>query len=167
MARNAENRRLARLRFVYQGENLPTIAEALGVSVQTISRYKRQAKADGDDWPLARQADLMAGRGLDAIVGETTDQLVRVSQRVMQQLEADDQMEPDKVVRLLGSLADSMTKAVSASGRLAPKVSQLGVAQDVLRRLADYVAQHHPDQADLFLEMLQEFGDELAEAYGQ
>jgi len=66
-------------------------------------------------------------------------------------------------VKMFASLADSFNKTVSAAGRIAPRISELGVAMDVVKRLGDFVARYHPDAAPALLEVLEPFGEHLAE----
>ena len=172
MAHAPEKVREARRLFVVERMALPSIEVAIGVKASTVSRWKRKAKAGGDDWDLARKACLVAGEGLGPIMAATAERFVSIASQQMERIDALREIEseespaPEKIVSMLASLADSMTKAVGAAGRLAPHVTQLGVAQDVLARMADFVEREFPEHAPAFLEILEPFGAELTAAYG-
>ena len=160
-----EKKREARQRYVNQRQNLPTIGDAIGVPAGTISQWKRRAKARGDDWQAAREAHLIAGEGLDSVVSSTVEDFVMLAQETIGQLKGDKELSAEKRADLLAKLADPMGKMVASAGRLAPKISELGVAQDVLRRLGTFIHQNHPDEAATFLEVLEPFGIHLTEIY--
>ena len=170
MAHDPALRREARRRYVIERESLPTIERGIGVKASTVSRWKRDAKASGDDWELARKAHLVAGEGLGPIMAATAERFVTIASAQMDRIDelvrSEDPPAPETVVGMLTSLADSMSKAVGAAGRLAPHITQLGVAQDVLRRLAAFVEHEYPEHAPAFIEILEPFGVELASAYG-
>jgi hypothetical protein len=69
-------------------------------------------------------------------------------------------------VKAMSSLADAMQKTVSAAKAATPKISELGVAYDVLKRLSEFASRHHPGQAPAILEVLEPFADHLTEVYG-
>jgi hypothetical protein len=165
-----EIKRKARALFVFERKTLAMIAEELGRSSQTISRWKSKALADGDDWSRSRQAHLIAGEGLDVVVMHTAENFVMLGSKITEILstfdeDAKDPVEIQKRVTMMASLADSMNKMTSAAGKLAPKISKLGVAQDVIEYLIEFVQERHPDHAEAILEVLEPFGKEIAEAY--
>ncbi len=52
-----------------------------------------------------------------------------------------------------------------ASKRLMPETDRLGVAMDVIRRFGEFTAKKKPALAGEFVELIEQFGDELARAY--
>jgi len=166
MAHGLDKKREARRRYVIERQSLPTIAAALGTSEGSVSRWKREAKAVGDDWHARRQAHLIAGEGLESVVAATVEDFVMLAQSTVGALKLDDELSAEKKAQLLASLADAMGKMVASAGRLAPKISELGVAQDVIRRLSTFIAEHHPEHGIAFLEILEPFGASIADAYG-
>lgn len=169
MAHPADKKREARRRYVIERLSLPGVEAAIGVRASTISKWKREAKAGGDDWEQARKAHLVAGEGLESIMAATAERFVTLAStqmdRIDERLKAEPDLDPAGVVMLLASLSDAMSKAVSAAGRLAPRISQLGVAQDVLQRQAAFVEARFPEHVEAFLEILKPFSLELAKAY--
>lgn len=166
MAHDDDKKREARKRFVHERLALPTLSVAIGVPESTLRRWKREARERGDDWDQARAAGLVAGEGFAGLVSVVLEDFVTQFQATMELLKTSDDIAPADRVKLMASLADALNKTVSSAGRAAPKISELGVAWDVLKRLADYVATHHPAVAPAVLEVLEPFGDYLTEVYG-
>ena len=165
MGHAEDKKKLARRRYVFERQSMPTIALLISVSETTIRRWKKAAKDAGDDWDVARSAHMIAGQGLEAVVSAVVEDVVILTQSTIDAIKADEQIGAESKVKLITSLADSMNKMVAAAGRAAPKVSELGVAQDVLKRLAGFIREHHPKHAEAFLEVLEPFGEHLIEVY--
>lgn len=166
MAHDDKTRREARKLFVFQRQSVPTIAITLTVSEATIRRWKAEAKAKGDDWDVGRAANTLAGEGMEVLVSTVIEDFVILYQATIEAVKGDINIAPADRVKLMASLADAFHKTISAAGRVSPKISELGVAMDVLKRLADFTRQHHPDRAGLLLEILEPFGTHLSEVYG-
>lgn len=166
MAHDDTIKRNARKAFVFQRQSLPTIAIALAVSEATLRRWKREARERGDDWDVGRAANTIAGEGMEAIVSSVIEDFVVLYQVTIEGLKNETDAPASERVKLMASLADAFHKMISASGRVSPKISELGVAMDVLKRLADFTRQQHPDRAGLLLEVLEPFGTHLSEVYG-
>ena len=164
MAYSADDKKKAREYYIFKRQAMPTIAQALGVPVTTIRRWKRAALKHSDDWDVARSGHLVAGQGLEAIVAATIEDFIILTQATIEDIKKAEG-QPDVRVKQLVALADAMTKAVAAAGRLTPRISELGVAQDVLKRLAEFVSGEYPQHAEAFLEILEPFGAEIAKVY--
>ncbi|PZU89082.1 MAG: hypothetical protein DI527_16240 [Chelatococcus sp.] len=166
MAHDDATRREARKLYAFKRQSLPTIAMTLTVSEATLRRWKADAKARGDDWDVARAANMVAGEGLEAVVATVIEDFVVLYQATIEAVKGDPDIAATDRVKAMASLADAFHKTIAASGRVSPKISELGVAMDVLKRLADFTRQHHPDRAGLLLEVLEPFGLHLSEVYG-
>lgn len=166
MARCRADRSKARALYVFERKSLVTIAQELGVSSATVGRWKASAAAEGDNWQLARSAHLVAGDGLEAIFAMVVEDFAIFAQATMNDLKADKDIDAANRAATLVKLADAMTKTAAATRNLSPKLSELGIAQDVLSRLLDYVRKHHPEHANAMLAVLEPFGHELAKVYG-
>lgn len=160
-----ERQREARRRYVHERQQLPTIGVGLGVSEATLRRWKAAARLAGDDWDVARAAALAAGDSLDQLIVALIEDYVIQHQATIDALKASEAVGPADRAKILASLADSFNKTIKAAGRASPKISELGVAMDVLRRLGDYIAQHFPEHGPAFVEVLEPFGAAIAEAY--
>ena len=53
----------------------------------------------------------------------------------------------------------------ASAKRFAPKVSELGVAQDVMAKLLDFVREEFPHHSAAILEIIEPFGARLTEIY--
>ncbi|KZK97300.1 MULTISPECIES: DUF1804 family protein [unclassified Pseudovibrio] len=162
----ADQKRLARRLFVLDRQAIPTVAVSIGVSESTLRRWKKDAATSGDNWDAARSANALAGEGLEAVVATVVEDFVSMFQATIEQIKVSETIEPPEKVKLMASLSDAFNKMVASAGRVAPKLSELGVAQDVLQRFAEFIRKHHPDHAQTFLEVLEPFGEYLAEVYG-
>ncbi|KZL25661.1 DUF1804 family protein [Pseudovibrio sp. Ad37] len=162
----ADQKRLARRLFVLDRQAIPTVAFSIGVSESTLRRWKKDAATGGDNWDAARSANALAGEGLEAVVTSVVEDFVSMFQATIEQIKASENIDPPEKVKLMASLSDAFNKMVASAGRVAPKLSELGVAQDVLQRFAEFIRKHHPDHAQTFLEVLEPFGEYLAEVYG-
>ncbi|WP_275789714.1 DUF1804 family protein [Pararhizobium gei] len=164
MATDQDTRRKARSDYVYRRMTIATIALTLSISQATIGRWKKAAKASGDDWDMARSASIIAGEGIETVVSSVVEDFMIMAQSLLEQIKNDSLPMAEKVKHLV-SLADAMTKMTAAAGKLAPKISELGVAQDVMRHLLDFVRQHFPHHAAVIQEIIEPFGERLSGLY--
>ena len=166
MAHDADRKREARRAFILDRQALPAIAVVTGVPEPTLRRWKREAKAAGDDWDTARAASTLAGGGLEALVGQVLEEYVIAHQATLEALKTATEISPVEKAKVLAGLADAFNKTVSSAGRISPRISELGVAMDVLKRLGDFLAQRYPQHAPALLEVIEPFGETLVEVYG-
>ncbi len=165
MSRNEQDlRRKARADYVYRRMTGATISLALGISQATFGRWKKAAKAAGDDWDIARTASVIAGEGIETVVSSVVEDFMIMAQSLLEEIK-NGELTMDQKVKHLVALADAMTKMTASAGKLAPKISELGVAQDVMRHLLDFVRQHFPQHAVVILEIIEPFGERLAGLY--
>jgi len=165
MAVDSDIKRKARSEYIYKRKTQAMIALSVGVSAATIRRWKAAAKKKGDDWDVARAAHMVAGEGLDSVITTVVEEFMIMAQNMIEELKEPDQP-LDKRVQQITSLADAMNKMTNSAGKLAPKISELGVAQDVIRRLTEFVREEFPDHAPAILEIAEPFAEHLVEAYG-
>lgn len=166
MSNKDELRRKARADYVYRRMTGATIATTLGVSQATFGRWKKKAKEDGDDWDMARTASIISGEGIEAVVSHVVEDFMMQAQSLLEDIKHGN-ISIEMKVKHLVALADAMTKMTSAAGRLAPKISELGVAQDVMQHLVEFVQQEFPQHAAVIIEVLGPFGERLAGLYGK
>ncbi len=172
MAADSDRKRQARSEYIYKRKTLAMIGLSVGVSANTVGRWKRAAKAIGDDWDTARAAHMIAGEGLDAVITTVVEEFMIMAQSAIEELKVDarkdraEQMPIDKRISMMTSLADAMTKMTNSAGKLAPKISELGVAQDVILRLIEFVKENYPEHAHILLRISEPFSEHLVEAYG-
>lgn len=165
MAHDDATKREVRKQYVHQRLALTSIALTSGVPLATINRWKREAKEGGDDWDKARSGALIAGEGISALIAQSIEEFTVQFQSVMDELKGDCNLSAAEKVKLLATLSDAFNKTVAAASRAAPKLSELGIAYDVLQRLIKFVAAKRPELSETMLELIEPFGEELAEVY--
>lgn len=160
-----EIKRKIRSDYVHRRMPATTIAALQKISPSTIGRMKKAAKKKGDDWDAARSASIIAGQGMDTVVSTIVEDFLLQAQALQETIK-DDELSPEAKVKCLIGLADAMIKMTSAAKRLAPKISELGVAQDVLKQMLEFVREEYPHHADAILEIVEPFGDQLTTRFG-
>ncbi len=113
---------------------------------------------------MARSASIIAGEGIETVVSSVVEDFMIMAQALLEEIK-NGELTMDQKVKQLVALADAMTKMTASAGKLAPKISELGVAQDVMRHLLDFVRQHFPQHAAVILEIIEPFGERLAGLY--
>ena len=165
MANDMETRRKARADYVYRRMTLSTIAVTLNVSQATIGRWKAAAKADGDDWDMARSGAVLAGEGLDVVVSSVVEDFVIMAQALLDEVKNNKDLSIDQKIKHMVALGDAMVKVTASAGKLAPKISELGVAQSVVQHLIAFVQEQFPQHISVVQEILVPFGDRIASAF--
>ncbi|MCC2099124.1 MAG: DUF1804 family protein [Hyphomicrobiales bacterium] len=166
MTSPSDQRRQARSAYIFKRCSLRLISLDIGVSQRTVSRWKQEAKANGDDWDVARRASLISGEGTEDLIAYVAEEFALLARHLIEDLKKDQDAPIDKRVAMLTSLADALNKTANSAGRLAPKISELGVAQDMVRRLMEFTRDTFPQHADVLLEIVEPFGETLVEVYG-
>ncbi|WP_028710399.1 DUF1804 family protein [Paracoccus pantotrophus] len=159
-----DKRRKARSDYVFRRMQQSTIAITVGVSEATIGRWKKAAKEAGDDWDKARTAHVLAGEGSEVVISTVVEEFMIQAQAILDEIKSGEHSTQEKVSMLV-AISDAMTKLAASAKRFAPKVSELGVAQDVMAKLLDFVREEFPHHAQAILEIIEPFGERLAEIY--
>jgi len=166
VAHGEETRRSLRSAYVHQGFSLEAGAEKLGVSFGTAARWKRQAKADGDDWDKARAADRMSGEGKETVIQAVIEDYLLLHQATIEDIKQDKTSTPIKRAEALSRLADAFHKTMHAMGEASPELSRLAIANELLRHLSKFIVEKYPEHGPAFIEILEPFGVEIARIYG-
>jgi hypothetical protein len=164
MAHSDDIRRRARSDYIFRRMTPATICTAYAVSEATFGRWKKAAKEDGDDWDKARTASVIAGEGIETVVSSVVEDFMIQAQSLLDDIRDGVLTTAEKVAHLV-AIADAMTKMTSAAKKLAPKVSELGVAQDVMAHLLEFVREYFPQHASAILEVIEPFGEKLSKIY--
>jgi len=166
MAHGQEMRAAVRAAYIHDQLPLEAAAIKAGVPAGTAARWKRRAKADGDDWDKMRAACLLAGGGVEAVARQMLADYVVQHRAMMETISADADLKADVKVQMLASLADSFNKTVAASKRVLPETNELATALSVLDRFANFIREKFPQHGPAFVEVLEPFGAEIARVYG-
>jgi hypothetical protein len=159
-------RRAVRAAYVYEALSLESAAEKQGVPHSTARRWKRGAKAEGDDWDKARAAARMAGSGMQAVAGAVVEDFVLLFQSTLEALKAAGDIPPLDKAEAISRLSDAFSKTVKAAGMADPALSRLSLSMEVLEALGSFINDKFPQHGTAFLEVLEPFGVELARRYG-
>lgn len=163
MARPEEDKINLRAGYL-SGLSLEVAASQTAVPLDTARRWKREAKAGGDDWDRLRSAQLLAGGGLEEVLQRVLAQAIRQTEATLQAIASNPDMPPMQQVQASASLADSLNKMVAASTRMMPETDALAVRLDTLKRLAEFTREKHPKAAASLMEVIEAFGVEVAKA---
>ncbi len=164
MAHPPETRQKLRAAYI-GGLSLEIASAQAGVPYATARRWFTDAKGDGDDWDKFRAASLIvAGGGIEQAMARIVAAGLMRCEALLEVL--DKVEDPEAQVKAVATLGDTVSKLKSASKGMMPEADRLGVAMDVIRRLAEYVRANHPQHAAAYAEILGPFGEEIARAYG-
>lgn len=167
MAYTHEVKELVRNAYVRSRLSLRRAAEKYHVAFESAARWKRQAAQLGDDWDKARAASVLAGEGRNAVSMTLLETLVLQYEATLEQLQNEAlEISTLERVQIIASLTNSFHKAMNAHAKLAPELSELSVAMEVIERLGAFVKEHYPKHTAAFLEILEPFGKELGKLYG-
>ena len=155
----------AREYFVLHNMKLEDIGTQLGVAGSLVRRWKHNAKVNGDNWDMARDAHIIAGQGNDEIAQKALRNALINIDSIMEEVQENPELTLEMKIKYIGICGDAAAKISAASSRIAPQISELAVALDVIKRLADYIRKHHRDQAEVFLASIEPFSKEILEAY--
>lgn len=164
MAHDPRIRGQLRAKYV-QGMPLTTAAELVKVSYQTARNWKRAAKEQGDDWDIARAAQRMSRSSVDSMTGQVVEEMTVQFLATLEEVKANKQLQPSVKADILARLSDSFIKVVNAAGRSNPKLASLSICMDLLRDLSQFIQLHFPKEHNVFIDILEVFGQEVARKY--
>lgn len=165
MAHDPKVRAEVRARYV-QGMPLTSAAEMGEISHSTARNWKRMAKADGDDWDIARAARRMSTSGVEEMTSQVLEEMVVQFLATLEAIKKHETMPPAEKAEILSRLSDAYVKAINSASKGNPRLSKLGVAMEVIRDLSAFIASEFPALHGGFLDALDRFGPELTSKYG-
>lgn len=154
-----------RRRFVVDRQSLAQAADAVKISYSTARSWKEAALTGGDDWDHARAAEEIGEGGVRALTRVVLDEFVPLFRSTIQDIKGTSMSGVEKA-EAISRLSDAYTKTVKASGAVDPALAKLAWAMDVIKLLAQFVASEMPQYQAVVLEVLEPFGEKLAETYG-
>lgn len=158
-------RAAVRRSYVYDRLPLEAAAQRCGIAYNTARRWKRQAKADGDDWDRARSAARMAQGGLGELTSQVLEDFAHLFQATVEEIKTGN---ADGIAKAeaLSRLSDAYTKTMKAAGGASPQMAELSVALRVVDELAHFIRDEYPDDLERFAQILEPFGARLSEVFG-
>lgn len=165
MAHSNETRAAVRQMFIH-GNDLKGACDQYGVSYETGRNWKRVAKAEGDDWDVARAAYRLSTSDVGDLTAAIIEKFIVLFESTIKQIDEATDIDPMKKAEAIAKLADSYHKTVSAAKSSSKKLSALSVSLDVMKRLSQFIEQKYPQHKAVFAEILTPFGKELTRHYG-
>jgi hypothetical protein len=162
MAHPHEKRTQLRGLFVYQRMPMETACKKVGVPKSTGNRWKAEASAAGDDWDTVRAAVALGDENFASLSKKLLEDYLVQHQATMDLLRDAKDMSPRDRAETLASMSDSFNKTMASFRRLSPELNRQSIALDVLQRLAQFCQSRFPKHAEMLLELLEPFGEELA-----
>lgn len=147
------------------GVPLALAAERTGVAESTVRGWRQRDAGGPEDWDKLRAARTLATGG-HGVVQQILGDFLELHGEAIREIKTSANMAPEARVALLASLTDSLSKTMAALSKGAPKLSELGVALEVLTLLADHVQAEHPGSASAIIHILEPFGALLVKKYG-
>lgn len=147
------------------GTPLNLACERHGIPEATARAWKQRDAGTEQDWDRQRAAQQLAAGGHVEIVQRIVGDFLEAHAETLLQVKSSDMPAVERV-ECLSRLSDALTKTMAALGKAAPKLSELGIAMEVLTAMTTFARAHHPKLAASLLEILEPFGRELVKKYG-
>lgn len=161
MAYSQQTINQARAAYVYEALNIEAVSERFNVPRSTVTRWKKTALQNGDDWDRARAAARLSGQGAEAVTTAVLEDFMLLFQGTMEGVKKAGEMPPLEKAEIISRLSDAYTKTISAAAKSSPKLNKLSIAMEVLQLLVKYIQQERPDLIEHFSDVLGGFGDKL------
>lgn len=161
MARPQETRDKVRRLYVFDQLSLELAALQADVPVATARKWKQADKAKGDDWDKVKAAHVMASGGAEEVSRAIFTGLLLQYQKVVEEINLNEDKTPESKVETLTKLADAFNKAVAASTKVLPETNRLAVSMETVRAFGDFVREKRPAVAMDFIELIEEFAPEV------
>ena len=163
MAYSPEIKRAVRGSYVHEGLSIEAAADKHEVTRSTATRWKRDAEKNGDDWDKARNAHYTSQQGAEAVTSVVLEQFVTLFQTTIDDVKADKKASSLQKAEAISRLSDAYHKTMAAARKGSPEVNKLAVGMDVIKLLADFVGSEYPQHANAFVDILEPFGNHLAQ----
>lgn len=165
MAHERAKRATVRRLYVVDRQPLTAAAATADVAYSTARVWKAEAASKGDDWDRARLAEQVSDGGAQELTRVVLAEFVPLFKSTISELKSATLSAIEKA-EAISRLSDAYTKTIKASGAVDPSIARLGWAMDVLKLLAQFVAGTFPQHNNALLEILEPFGERLAQEYG-
>lgn len=164
MAHGRDKRTQLRKLYVTDRQSLKAAAGLLKLSYSTARAWKENAEKHGDNWDHARMAEQVGDGGVRELTRTVLGEFVPLFRSTIEAIKNDKCSAMDKA-EALSRISDAYTKTVKASGAVDPQLAKLGWGMDVIRLLAQFTAEKYPQHQAALLEILEPFGERLAQDY--
>jgi transposase-like protein len=165
MAHSPETKAQVRASYIYERLSIEDAATKHGVSKSAAQAWKRIACSEGDDWDKARAAHSLSKGGIESVNAVVLEDFMLQFKATIEAVKDGDYDAMQKT-NALAKLADSYSKITNSVAKTSPTISKLAIAMQVINLLADFIKEKYPDQLPVFVEMLQQFGQEICKEFG-
>lgn len=165
MAHDTGKRQELRRRYVVDRQPLSAAASLSDISYSTARAWKRDAALRGDDWDHARMAEEVGDGGVRALTRVVLEEFIPLFRSTIEAIKGDGISGIEKA-EAISRLSDAYGKTVKASGAVDPSIARLAWAMDLLRELAQFTASGFPQHSAALLEIIEPFGEHVAQMYG-
>ena len=163
MAHSNEIRQQVRDNFINARLPLTTLANKYCVSYATLQSWKRQAKASGDDWDIAKSAKSIAQGG--DLLQQVQQDFDLLFTNIRKEVLSDGLTSIEKV-SAIATLADAQIKTAKALGMRDPKKARLGIALETLNELTEFIKRKHNGKLIDLVPILLPFGEQINKKWG-
>lgn len=163
MAYSKDDRDKVRHAYIFDKLPLDKCASLNGISYPTVRRWKKEAKAVGDDWDKVRTAHTLSHE-MEAKSVQILTKFILLFEKASEHIEGDS-LPATEQVKLLASLADSYTKITSSNKKMMPTIDRLAIAMTVMEMLGAYIQKTKPEAMPIFVEILVPFGEVLSREF--
>jgi hypothetical protein len=165
MAHDNATKQALRRAYVVDRQPLEAAAAKLKLAYSTARSWKKAAQQRGDDWDRARVAEDVGDGGVKALTRLVLEEFIPLFKSTIQSIK-EDKLTGHEKAEAISRLSDAYVKTVKASGAVDPSIAKLSWAMDVMRLLARFTAEQFPQHQTALLEVLEPFGERLAQEYG-
>jgi transposase-like protein len=166
MSYKAEIRQEARSLYAQGDMSVEAIATHMKVPKQSIVRWKREDAMKGNSWDRDRAAVMFGRDNAENTAQVLFSEFMKFHSRTLGEINANSKLSLKERVETISKLTDAYLKQLKACALAAPPLNKLAIASEVVKRLAVFVSEKHPDAAPTLLAVLEPFGAELAKKYG-
>lgn len=167
MAYDQKIKDAVRADYIFKHLNLKQISKLHSITYDTIRSWKQKAEDNGDNWDTARNAARVAnGGGIEEVSNMLIENFAIQTQSVIEAINADEDLPAKEKVAMLTSLSDGYSKLIASVNKSGGKVAPLSIAMNVVRLMTDFIRSEFPQHADVFIEVLEPFGNVLAKELG-
>ncbi|TXI40949.1 MAG: DUF1804 family protein, partial [Nitrosomonas sp.] len=110
----------ARAAYVYEALNIEAISDRFNVPRSTVTRWKKTALQNGDDWDRARAAARLSGQGTEAITAAVLEDFVLLFQGTLKDVKGSGNINPVEKAEIISRLADAYTKTMNSAAKGSP-----------------------------------------------
>lgn len=165
MAHSRLKKTEVRRHYVVDRQPLTGAAQLSDVSYSTARQWKAAALAAGDDWDRARLAAQVSDGGSQELTRVVLTEFVPMFKSTVEGLR-DSNIPAVAKAEAISRLSDAYAKTIKAAGAIDPAIARLAWAMDVLKELGEFVQRDYPQHSAAVLELLEPFGQHLAEQFG-